>query len=389
MKKILAFTLVILVLAGGLTPPLRARAIDTLDESAITVSVPSAVLMEKVSGEVIYAKNPHEKLYPASVTKVATLLLVVEEIEAGRLKLDDLVVCSAHAASMGGSQIWLEEGEEMTVDDLLKAVTVVSANDCAVALAEHIAGSEEAFVKRMNDRAKELGCTDTNFTNCTGLADDPKHVTSAMDIAILARALISHDLIKKYTTIWMDSLRGGASMLTNTNKLIRFYEGATGLKTGYTAAAGHCLAATAERNGVEYIAVVMHGATSAERFDDAKALLNYAFANYTLASLRPDEALPPLTVTLGKSGTIQPAFSGAAAVLIEKTKQQALEYTVELPKEIAAPVTKGQVVGKLTVTSGGEVFATVDIVSPETVDRMGKWDVYKLLLSQLTGGTAP
>ena len=251
MKK-LAIFVVLAVLCS-----VRALALEPVAEESVNITVPSAILMEKTTGEVIYEKNAHTPGAPASVTKVMTLLLLVEEIEAGRLSRDDTVVCSSRAASMGGSQIWLEEGEQMSVHEMLKAVTVVSANDCAVALAEHVAGSEESFAVRMNERAAQLGMTNTHFVDCTGLTEDDSHLTTAYDVALMSRALISHEMIKEYTTIWMDSLRNGAAELVNTNKLVRFYKGATGLKTGFTRKSMYCLSATAERDGSEFIAVVM------------------------------------------------------------------------------------------------------------------------------------
>ena len=278
MKKWIALVCAVLLLGTS------ARAVE--------VSAPSALLMEKETGTVLFAKNEHEKLEPASVTKVMTLLLVMEAIDAGQLTYDTIITASAHACSMGGSQIWLRENEQMSVNDMLKAVCVVSANDCAVALAEAVAGSEEAFVERMNARAKELGMNDTTFKNATGLPADG-HVTSAYDIALMSRELIlNHPDIRQYTTIWMDTLRDGTSQLVNTNKLIRFYEGATGLKTGSTDSALYCMSATAERDGMELIAVVMKAPTSAQRFEDAKVLLDYGFASYALAPIFLD-IFPP------------------------------------------------------------------------------------------------
>ncbi len=260
------------------------------------VSCPSALLMEKQTGTVLFAQDEHTPREPASVTKIMTLLLVMEAIDSGALSYDDVVTGSAHAAGMGGSQIWLKENEQMTVRDLLKAVCIVSGNDAAVALAEHLAGSEDAFVERMNARAQELGMNDTHFVNCTGLPAE-RHLTSAYDIALMSRELIlRHPDIRQFTTVWMDSLRGGESMLVNTNKLIRFYDGATGLKTGSTGSAGYCLSATAEKNGMELIAVVLKGKTSDERFSDAKSLLNYGFSTWSLVTVTPDEVLPPVPV---------------------------------------------------------------------------------------------
>jgi len=298
MKKLLAAALA----AALLVLPVEAAAVG-----APAVEAASAILMEKETGTILYEQNAHDKLEPASVTKVMTLLLVMEAIDSGRLSLDETVTMSAHAVSMGGSQIWLKENEQMTVRDLLKAVTVVSANDGAVALAERVAGSEEAFVAMMNQRALELGMTDTCFVNCTGLPA-AGHLTSAHDIAVMSRELIlNHPSIREYTTIWMDTLRDGAFQLSNTNKLIRFYEGATGLKTGSTDSALYCLSATAERDGMELIAVVMKSPTSEKRFESAKSLLNYGFANYTVMDVYPGQALPPVDVLLGVQGQVQPA----------------------------------------------------------------------------------
>ena len=271
-------------------------AVSSPAGSALSVSAPSAVLMEKSTGTVLYEKNAHERLSPASVTKVMTMLLIAEDLESGKIALSDTVTASARAASFGGSCVYLEEGEQMSVSDMLKCIAVVSANDCAVAMAEHLSGTEEVFVERMNRRAEELGMEDTHFTNCTGLFDDEEHYTSAWDIALMSRELIGHEFIKDFTTIWMDSIRGGAFELSNTNKLVYWYPGCTGLKTGFTNRAMYCLAATAERDGVEFIAVILHGESIESRNADARALLNYAFANFALCPLLPEGGLPPLPV---------------------------------------------------------------------------------------------
>ena len=338
---------------------------------ALEVSAPSAVLMEKETGTVLFAKDEHAKLEPASVTKVMTLLLTMEAIDAGALHYDDVLTASAHACSMGGSQIWLEEGEQMTVDDMLKAVCVVSANDCAVALAEAVAGSEEAFVERMNQRAAELGMADTHFCNATGLPAEG-HVTSAYDIALMSRELIqSHPDIRQYTTIWMDSLRGGASSLVNTNRLIRTYEGATGLKTGSTDSALYCLSATAERDGMELIAVIMKGATSAQRFADAQTLLNYGFSFYALKDVVPEAVLPPVSVSLGTQATVQPVLGEDTHLLLEKTLAGDLRQAVSLPESLEAPVAAGEPIGTLIVTSGsGETVAELPLLAGEEVPRI-------------------
>lgn len=380
MKKFLA----LLLAAALLCAP--ASAFETLAADAITIPVPSAVLMEKTTGQVIYEKNAHEKTQPASVTKVMTLLLIMEALDAGTLSEDDMVAGSAHAAGMGGSQIWLEEGEQLSVRDMLKAVAVVSANDCAVALAEHIAGSEEAFVAKMNEKAKALGMENTNFTNCTGLFDDANHYTTAYDMALASRALIAHDKIKEYTTIWMDTLRDGKSMLAATNRLIYYYKGATGLKTGWTSQAGYCICATADREGVEYIAVIMKGASSDDRFESAKTLLNYAFANYALIPLRPDTALPPVPVKLGSADSVQPVVQGNEAILTENAKGKDLSYQINLPESVTAPVAQGQKLGTLTVRSGEEILAELPLVSADPIVRLSCWQVYMGLIQLMTGG---
>ena len=287
---------------------------------------------------------------------------------------------------MGGSQIWLEEGEQMSVHDMLKAVSVVSANDCAVALAEHISGSEESFVKRMNARAAELGMVDTNFCDCTGLTDNPLHLTTAYDIALMSRELIMHDMIKSYTTIWMDTLRGGEAELVNTNKLIRFYKGATGLKTGFTTGAMYCLSATAERDGTEYIAVVMHGATSDERFESAKTLLNFAFANYALCPLRSPKPLPPVLVSKGTSESLQPIYGGEEGLLMEKNKLGEMNYEFNLPDRLEAPIAKGEAIGEMVVYSNGKELARVPLLSGSDVKSLTVFGFYGKMLSRLFGG---
>ena len=335
------------------------------------VSCPSALLMEKQTGTVLFAKDEHTPREPVSVTKVITLLLTTEAIDSGALSYDDVVTGSAHAAGMGGSQIWLKENEQMTVRDLLKAVCIVSGNDAAVALAEHLAGSEDAFVERMNARAQELGMNDTHFVNCTGLPA-AGHLTSACDIALMSRELILHHPdIRQFTTVWMDSLRGGESMLVNTNKLIRFYDGATGLKTGSTGSAGYCLSATAEKNGMELIAVVLKGKTSDERFSDAKSLLNYGFSTWSLVTVTPDEVLPPVPVMLGVRGTVQPVLTSENTLLVEKTLANGLTKEVALAESVAAPVYAGDTLGQLTVRdAAGNTVAELPILAGEDVGHV-------------------
>lgn len=335
------------------------------------VSCPSALLMEKQTGTVLFAQDEHTPREPASVTKIMTLLLTMEAIDSGALSYDDIVTGSAHAAGMGGSQIWLKENERMTVRDLLKAVCIVSGNDAAVALAEHLAGSEDAFVERMNLRAQELGMNDTHFVNCTGLPA-AGHLTSAYDIALMSRELIlRHPDIQQFTTVWMDSLRDGASMLVNTNKLVRFYDGTTGLKTGSTDSAGYCLSATAERNGMELIAVVLKGKTSDERFSDAKSLLNYGFSTWALVTVTPDEVLPPVPVTLGVQPAVQPVLTRENALLVEKGLANDLTKEVVLAEGVAAPVYEGDVLGQLTVRdAAGNTVAELPLLAGETVEHV-------------------
>ena len=347
------------------------------------VSAPSAILMEKSTGTVLYELDSHTQYEPASVTKVMTLLLTFEALDAGAITLDQMVTISAQAVSMGGSQIWLKENEQMSVQDLLKAVTVVSANDGAVALAELIAGSESAFVERMNQRAQELGMTDTHFVNCTGLPAEG-HVTTAYDIALMSRELILyHPDIRDYSTIWMDTLRDGAFQLSNTNRLIRFYDGATGLKTGSTDSALYCLSATAERDGMELIAVVMHAPTSDDRFESAKALLNFGFANYTLLTVYPDQALPPVEVLLGESNTVQPVLAQTPTVLLEKTQAANVTQSISLCESVEAPVEEGQTLGSMTVTADGEVVATIPIVAAQAVERLSVGGIFQRMLRSL------
>lgn len=382
MKKIVCMILALTLLSAPVL------AVDTIYDDAITIAAPYAVLMEKSTGEIIYEKASREHVYPASVTKVMTLLLVVEEIEAGRLNLSDLVTGSARACSMGGSQIWLEEGEQMTVDEMIKCVAVVSANDCCVALAEHIAGSEEAFVSRMNERAQELGMNDTNFTNCSGLLENENHYTSAYDTAIMSRELISHDMIKDYTTIWMDTARDGKFQLSNTNKLIYYYDGATGLKTGFTSKAMYCLAATAERNGVEYIAVVFKCQSSSDRFESAKTLLNYAFANYEVRSLTPGEALPPVTVELGRYNSVQPVLEDDAGVLIKKSEAGDITYETLLPESLQAPIAEGERIGTLNVYKGTELLSSIPLIADTAVEKLSVADIFISLLKNLLVGSS-
>lgn len=354
------------------------------------VAAPSAILMDAATGTVLYEKNAHERLRPASVTKVMTLLLVMEALEDGRISWEDRVTASEAAAAKGGSQVYLEVGEQMSMDEMLKSVVVSSANDCATALAEHVAGSESAFVAMMNERAEELGCEQTHFVNCTGLDDGEnasEHLTSAYDIAVMSRALLSHNEIKKYTTIWMDTVRDGKFGLSNTNKLVRFYDGTTGLKTGYTSQAGHCLSASAERDGIELIAVVLHCESSTDRFESAKTLLNYGFANFALVHATPNEPLPTLKVRLGRESILTPQVENASELLISRSELSQVTKTVVMEPEITAPVAAGQQVGTLRIETEERVLAEIPIVAPRAVERLTLWQMTtKILRSLCMGG---
>ena len=345
--------------------PVRAEAVE------LPITSRAALLMERSTGQVLFAQNEHEQLEPASVTKIMTLLLTMEAIDSGTIGYDDVVTVSAAAAGMGGSQVYLAEGEQITVEELLKSVCVASGNDAAVALAEKVAGVHELFVEQMNRRASELGMADTHFVNCTGLTAEG-HVTSAHDIALMSRELLLHHPdIRRFTTIWMDTIRDGAFQLANTNKLIRFYDGATGLKTGYTASAGYCISATAERDGMELIAVIMKAPDKDTRTKDAKALLNYGFSTYTLTDIQPEEPLPVLPVTLGTADTVALTLpEEGRTLLLEKSRSGGLTQTVELPETVAAPVQAGQQVGTLTVQQDGAALLTVPIVAAETVEKL-------------------
>ena len=379
-KRMLAIFVTLMLLAGALLPAVRAAELD--------LPAPSYVLMEQATGEVLLEHNAHERLRPASVTKIMTLLLIMEALDDGRIGWDDMVQTSAAAAAKGGSQIYLEENEQLPLEEMLKSIVVSSANDCACAMAEHIAGSEAAFVEMMNTRAAELGMTDTHFVNCTGLDDEPEaaeHLTTAYDIALMSRELLGHEAIKKYTTIWMDTVRDGQFGLSNTNKLVRFYDGTTGLKTGYTSAAGHCLSASAERNGMELIAVVLHCASSTDRFESAKALLNYGFSNYALITPDPGE-LPAVPVTLGTAMEITPVLADETPILIDKALAAGVETTVRVDESVTAPVEAGQTLGTLTITSGGQTIAERDLVAPEAVEALRWGDVFLQMLRALCMG---
>ena len=340
------------------------------EASALDVGGKSAVLIELSSGQVLFEKNAHEKLPIASVTKVMTLLLIMEAADNGLLTYDEPVTCSAHAASMGGSQIWLEEGEVMTVHELLKAIAVVSANDACAMMAERISGSEEGFVARMNERAAELGMQDTLFTDCCGL--DEAAYSSAYDVALMSRELMKHPKITEYTTIWMDSLRDGKSQLVNTNKLVRFYSGATGLKTGTTSKAGHCLSGTAQRDGMGLAAVILGCTTTDERFGGVRKMLDYGFANYGVYTPSVDSAeMTPVKVLRGVERTVDPQIGELSPLLIKKGQEKNITQTLELAQDLEAPVLENQVIGKLTLSLDGQTVAQYEVHAANPVKRLG------------------
>ena len=371
-----------LAITSLLFSPIPAAAAQE-DNMPLPLSSASALLMEKETGTVLLQQNAHQKLEPASVTKVMTLLLVMEAVDSGRLSLDEPVPVSAHAAGMGGSQVYLKEGERLSVSDLIKCVAVVSGNDCAVALAERLSGSESAFVDQMNQKAQALGMEDTHFVNCTGLPA-PGHLTSAYDIALMSRQLLLHHPdIRQYTTIWTDSIRNGAFGLTNTNRLIRFYDGATGLKTGFTASAQYCMSAAAQRNGMELIAVVMKAPTTAQRFQDASCLLDYGFANYALLTPQPEGPLAPIDVLLGQSKTVQPQLQRECRLLVEKAQADQITTRVDLARDVQAPVDPGQTLGEFQVYVGEQLRDTVPIVAAQGVERLSVPGLFSQLLRRL------
>ena len=374
-RKIWIFVVLALLL-GAL--PAQAAQLDVAGKSAL--------LMDVATGQVLYEKNAHEALAPASVTKVMTMLLVMEAIDSGKIGWNDMVTASEAAAAKGGSQIYLKVGEAMSVTDMVKSIAVSSANDCACAMAEHIAGSESAFVQLMNARAKELGMNDTNFVNCTGLDDGEEakeHKTSAYDIAVMSRQLLKyHPDIKKFTTIWMDTVRDGAFGLSNTNKLVRFYSGATGLKTGFTTGAGYCLSASAQRDGMELIAVVMGCETSVERFAACKSMLDYGFANFSVVSpqIKGDLEVP---VKLGSQQRVNAVPGEEVQLLIDKSQKDMVTTDFTLEQGVTAPVSRGQRLGTMTVRAGEQILTEVPLVAETGVSRLTWSDLFLKLLGRM------
>ena len=380
MKRAVGIVLALVLVLGAL--PLGAGALE------LDVAGKGVCLMDLATGTVLYEKNSHEKFAPASVTKVMTMLLIMEAIDSGKIGWEDMVTASESAAAKGGSQIYLKVGESMTVRDLLKSIAVSSANDAACAMAEHIAGSESAFVDMMNAKAQELGMNDTHFVNCTGLDDEPnasEHLTSAYDIAVMSRELLkNHPDIKNFTTIWMDTVRNGEFGLANTNKMVRFYDGCTGLKTGYTSGAGFCLSASAQRDGLELIAVVLGCATSQERFAACKSMLDYGFANYALVT--PEVESPVVPVTLGTAEDVTAVPGQTVELLIDKSQRGSVTTEVTLEERVTAPVSKGQRLGTLTVKSGEQILAQIPLVAESAVERLTFADLFARVLRQITMG---
>ena len=356
--------------------PVRAGAVE------LNINAKSALLMDIATGTILYEQNAHEALAPASVTKVMTMLLIMEAIDSGKIGWDDAVTASEAAAAKGGSQVYLKVGETMSVTEMVKSIAVSSANDCACAMAEHIAGSESAFVDMMNARAKELGMNDTHFVNCTGLDDDDsakEHLTCAYDIALMSRELLkNHPDLTKFTTIWMDTVRNGAFGLSNTNKLVRFYPGATGLKTGFTSRAGYCLSASASRDGLGLIAVVMGCETSQDRFAACKAMLDYGFANYALVT--PETGGGEVSVKLGTEASVQAVPAENPQLLVEKGQSGSVTTEITLEDEVAAPVSQGQKLGTMTIRVGEQVLAQVPLVAEKSVPRLTWGELFGLVL---------
>ena len=382
MRRIFSIIVCIIVMITPLTVISSAEK----DDKKVSVKSKSYVLMDVSGKTMLLGNNEHERLYPASVTKIMTLLLVTESIDNGKINLTDNVTASRTAAGKGGSQIWLKEGETMTVDELLRASAIGSANDACTALAEYIAGSEEGFVNLMNERAKDLGMNDTHFENCTGLDDDTTdHLTSAYDIALMSCELLKHERIMNYTTVWMDQLRSGATELVNTNKLVRFYKGTTGLKTGTTSKAGHCVSASAMRNGLHLVAVVLGAENSSDRFEGAKSLLNWGFANYETVTPNVDEKLiTDVTILRGIDNRITPEHESILPMTLESGKGTKIETKIDLAVNVEAPVEKGQRLGTISFFIGDEKIADYALTAPYAVRKMTLVDMLKRLLSSLS-----
>ena len=348
------------------------------NENFLNLEAGSAILIEQNSGQILYGYNIHEKLHPASVTKVMSLLLIMEALDSGKITLDTQIPCSTNAASMGGSQIWLDTTETLSVHEMLKAIAVVSANDCVVAMAEYLGGTEDGFVQMMNLRAKELGMNDTTFKNCHGL-DEDEHLTSSYDIALMSRELLmNHPKITEYTTIWMDSLRGGKSALSNTNKLVRNYSGCTGLKTGSTSLALFNLSASATRDDLSLIAVVMKAPSSAIRFSNATSLLDYGFNNYSYKSFGSQgEIVKSVVVTKGVSTEVNAIYETSPSFIIKKGEESAITYEVNINDSVQAPISQGQLLGNIKYSLNGNELQTVSLIAENSVEKVGLFNISK------------
>lgn len=379
MIKKLSLALIIAIIFTAI--PVFSVDVNAVTEETITA--PSAVLMETSSGKILFEKNPHEQRPCASITKVMTMLLVCEAIDNGKLSLDDTITASAHAASMGGSDIWLEEGETMSADDMIKATVVASANDAAVALAEHLCGSEEVFVEKMNEKASQLGMKDTVFKNCNGL-DEDGHITSAYDVAVMSRELMKHEMIFDYTSIWLDNLRDGKTQIVNTNKLLKTYKGITGLKTGTTNDAGCCMAASATRGDMSLVAVVLGCNSGKERFSDAAALLDYGFANFSVTQLKAPEDLPKtIKVENGMQGNIGIGCDVNASIVLDKNSSSKIVSKIDLPESIEAPVVSGQKLGTVTYSLEGNAVKSFEITALQDAEKISFASVFSVLLNSI------
>lgn len=380
LAALLAFyTIGLPVLADDYANPDVLETAAAVDES---FPAKSAILIEQETGEVLFEKNADEQLPPASITKIMTLLLTMEAIDSGKISLDDMVTCSAHAESMGGSQIWFEEGEQLSVDDLLKAAAISSANDASVALGEFIAGSEEAFVDQMNEKAAELGMTNTHFVNACGL-DADGHLTTARDIATMSRALLSHSMITNYTSVWISELRDGKTQLVNTNKLVRFYDGCTGLKTGTTDGAGSCLSASATKKGMALISVTLGSPTSADRFSAARGLLDYGFANYSRVELPALENIEPVKVRSGVEQQVDVVCEPPKAVIVKSADKEKIKQEAQVFPDVEAPVEEGQMLGKVLVKVDDETICEYQLVAALPVAKMTFFKAFQKLFYSL------
>lgn len=379
MIKKLSLALIIAIIFTAI--PVFSVDVNAVTEETITA--PSAVLMETSSGKILFEKNPHEQRPCASITKVMTMLLVCEAIDNGKLSLDDTITASAHAASMGGSDIWLEEGETMSADDMIKATVVASANDAAIALAEHLCGSEEVFVEKMNEKASQLGMKDTVFKNCNGL-DEDGHITSAYDVAVMSRELMKHEMIFDYTSIWLDNLRDGKTQIVNTNKLLKTYNGITGLKTGTTNDAGCCMSASAKRGDMNLVAVVLGCNSGKERFSDAAALLDYGFANFSVTQLKAPEDLPKtIKVENGMQGNIGIGCDVNASIVLDKNSSSKIVSKNDLPESIEAPVVSGQKLGTVTYSLDGNAVKSFEITALQDAEKISFASVFSVLLNSI------